>query len=565
MRRAIPFFIVLIAISSGSLFFRLGSLPLSGADEPRYARIAQEMREQGKWVTPLLEGKPWLEKPPLLYWITIPFYSMFGIGETAARLGPALCGLITALSIFWLGSTLWSGRAGFLGAAILLTSLGFIGFGRSATTDMPFTCCLTLALAILAHAERLSRDRTMGSGSRALLWLILSAYVLLGLAVLAKGPVAVILAAGIMLIVWLLDEHGGLFRRWLAVPGIAVTAGVTIPWFWLAFKQNGFAFVATFFINHNLARYITGIHHHSQPFFYYVPVLLALFFPWSGWIPLLISKSPLQVLRRRREWDISMVFLTCWFLLPIVFFSLSDSKLAGYILPSLPPLALILGVHLSRPVDSGRLRAAAVVDLLLSLGMAIAAPLAFQKEYGGAWKTGLLLSVVILIPAIFSAAFKFRGKSLHALAATLAQGLILVMVLAQFAFPVLGAYHSTRDIARRALELRQSGEPIFTYRFFHHTLHYYTGYAVAGKLDDAQSLVQFVREHPGCLAVTNADGMKEIFGLEDISGVLLGEQGNLRLLRLIAKERSFSSRRDVVKSARQGSDGKLTGLNYSSH
>jgi hypothetical protein len=370
-------------------------------------------------------------------------------------------------------------------------------------------------------------------------------------AALAKGPVAVILAAGIMLSVWFLDDRGGLFRKWLVIPGIVLAAAVSIPWFCLAFKQNGFAFIATFLINHNFARYVTAIHHHSQPFFFYIPVLLALFFPWSSWLPLSISKSSVQALRRWREWDISMVFLACWFFLPPIFFSLSGSKLAGYILPSIPPLALITGIYISRAIPNiriavgigigissltSRLRASAILDLILSVGMAVAAPIMFQKEYGGAWKTGLLLSAAILIPALFSIVFKFRGKPLHAFVATLAQGLLLVVVLAQFAFPVLGNYHSTRDIAHRALELRQSGEPIVTYRFFHHTLHYYTGYQVYGKLDDPHSLIQFAREHPGLLVVTDILGMKEILGLKKISAVHLADQGNFRLLRLSIQE-----------------------------
>jgi 4-amino-4-deoxy-L-arabinose transferase-like glycosyltransferase len=533
VQRTIPLLLLLILIACGALFFRLGSLPLLGADEPRYARIAQEMGARGNWVTPLLEGKPWLEKPPLYYWITIPFNSVLGSSETAARLGPALCGLISALAIFWLGSTLWSKRTGFIGAAILLTSLGFIGFGRGASTDMPFTCCLTLALSILcSHVERLS------SAARrdAPLSLALLGYLFLGLAVLAKGPVAIILAVGILLCVWYIDDRGGLFRKWIILPGIIITAAVSIPWFWLVFKQNGFAFISTFFINHNLARYVTGIHHHSQPAYFYIPVLLALFFPWSSWLPLLISKSPLQVIRRWREWDLRMVFLSCWTLFPILFFSLSDSKLAGYILPSLPPLALILGVCISQSVDKTRLRATAIVDLSLSAGMAIAAPLVFQKEYGGAWRTGLLLSAAILIPGILSVVFKFRGKSLYAFGSTLAQGLLIVMALTQFAFPVLGAYHSTRDIAHRALDSRQPDEPIVTYRFFHHTLHYYTGYRVAGEFDDPDSLVHFTHTHPSFLAVTNIDGMNKILSLKEISAVSLADQGNFRLLRLSIRD-----------------------------
>ena len=163
---------------------------------------------------------------------------------------------------------MWTRLAGMLGASMLLTSLGFAGFGRSASTDMPFTCFFTLSMAILAVAI----EKDLG---RKVLW----AYVFLGLAVLGKGPVALILAVGIGLCFWFFDEEEATLRRWHLFPGVLITAAVSIPWFWLAFRQNGYAFIATFFINHNLARYITDIHHHSQPFYFYLPVLLALFFP----------------------------------------------------------------------------------------------------------------------------------------------------------------------------------------------------------------------------------------------------------------------------------------------
>ncbi len=526
------------------MFFRLGSLPLCGPDEPRYARIAEEMGNRGDWVTPVLEGKPWLEKPPLYYWIAIPFYSLFENHEVAARIGSALCALIASFAIFWLGVSRWSQRAGFVAAASLLTSLGFIGFGRSASTDMPFTCCLTLFFAILLSGSD-SANRKAGYLRT------LVAYACLGLAVLAKGPVAIILAGGILLCVWYLDERGGLFRTWMILPGTIITALVSIPWFWLAFKQNGFAFIATFFINHNLARYTTDIHHHSQPFAYYIPVLLGLLFPWTSWLPLLFSRSLLKEIRRWREWDRRMVFLTCWFVFPILFFSISDSKLAGYILPSLPPLALILGIAISNISTGLRLKTSAIVEIILTLGMAVAAPLAFDREYGGAWKTGLLISVAIVVPAIFSIALKMRGRCLQAMRATMVQGILIVLALAQFAFPVLGAYHSTRDIALRALELRQQGEAIITYRFFHHTLLYYTGYQVQEKLDDPDSLLRFAQQHRSFLLVAKADRVKEIQGM-DIASTLLAEQGDIRLLRIGESGLPISSNRKAYREFELG-------------
>lgn len=528
MQRALPSLILLAAVSLGSLFFRLGALPLSGADEPRYARIAQEMHEQGKWITPVLEGKQWLEKPPLYYWMTSPIYSLFNSPETVARIGPAICALIAALAIFWLGATLWTRRAGLFGSLILLTSIGFAGYGRSASTDMPFTCCFTLAMTIFA----LALGKNIG-------WKVMGAYVFLGLAVLGKGPVAIVLAAGIGIFIWFLDDRGITLRRWHILSGITLTAAVSIPWFLLAFRQNGFSFISTFFINHNLARYITNIHHHSEPFYFYFFAVLVLLFPWSGWLLLLISKSPWHCLRRWRQWHSGMLFLSCWFLFPLIFFSLSDSKLAGYILPSLPPLALILGVQLSRwteaAVEPPRLRASVYVYLILSAALAVAAIYFFDKNYGGSWRTGLILSIAILAPALLAFWFGFRGNYLRAFSSTALQGLIIILAIVQFAFPVLGKYHSAKDIAYRALELRQAGEPIVTYRFFHHSLNYYTAYQISRRLDDPESLQKFADAHPSFLVVTKSNEMKSLREIEGILIEPLATQGDFHLVRVFRR------------------------------
>ncbi len=223
----------------------------------------------------------------------------------------------------------------------------------------------------------------------------------------------------------------------------------------------------------------------------------------------------------------------------MIFFSVSESKLAGYILPSLPPLALILGVHLSRwiegSVEPPRLRASASLHLILSLAVAIATPIYFQKEYGGNWKAGLIVSIAMFVPALFTFGFGLGGNCLRAFKATVLQGLVTLLAIAQFAFPVLGAYHSTRDVARLALELRRVGEPIVTYRFFHHTLYYYTGYQIATELDESESLRLFAQAHRNTLVVTNKRGVNEISAMEGLSASLLGRQGDFCLLRIAAK------------------------------
>jgi 4-amino-4-deoxy-L-arabinose transferase-like glycosyltransferase len=514
--------LLLLLIFFVTVLFRLGSLPLTGADEPRYARVAEEMWRAGRWVTPLLEGRPWLEKPPLYYWITIPHYAVLGPSETAARLGPAFCLLLSSLTVWWLGRRLVNPLAGLYAGIILLTAVGFVAFGRSASTDMPFVACLTVSLALFCFA-------IIHTGPAA--GTLLGGYIFLGLAVLAKGPVTAVLVIGMLSLFWWMDEHGGAIRRLRVLPGLLIAAAVALPWFVLAFRENGFAFISVFLINHNLMRYVTDLHHHAEPFYYYVPVFIGLLFPWSGWLPLLVhgirrGKNPGQ------EWSRTELFLFCWFIFPLIFFSFSESKLSGYILPSFPAAALLLGNRLST-VRHDRLFAFSLwFYLAVSVTIAAALVVVFQIRYGGRWQTGLLLAVIALLPAVTVWWRGLRGRIKSLAALTLLQGFILIIGAAQFAFPVLGAYHSTRDIARQALAVREGREPIVTYLFFHHTLNYYTDYQITGDLKEPAAVFRFAQSNSSFLLVTESHRVGDIHSLEGLTVSAKGTQGKLSLLRL---------------------------------
>jgi 4-amino-4-deoxy-L-arabinose transferase-like glycosyltransferase len=529
--------LLLILISLCTFFFRLGSLPFLGSDEPRYARIAQEMSEQGRWITPILEGRPWLEKPPLYYWSTIPFYRMFGMSETTARLSSALLSLVAAYFIYWMGVRLWTRQAGLFGAVLFLTCVGAVAFGRSASTDMPMTACLTATLAILGVAAVQDLEG----------WKVWVGYLFLGLATLGKGPVAPLLVAGIGFLFWLMDERGDFIRRWRIVPGILIMAAVTLPWFWLAFRQNGFAFIAIFIVNHNIARYITDIHHHTQPVYYFLPVLPGLLFPWTAWLLLAWPRSLRKTVQGWRNWDRRVLFLACWILFPFLFFSLSHSKLPGYVLPLLPPLALLIGARIPdrtgvEEMRPGRatplsLHVVAWAHLALASALAVAFPVVFHKGYGESWAAGLPVSAACLVPALFMLYFARHRRAVAAFGATTVQGVILILALAQFAFPAIGRSQSARDIAQQVMAHREGTEPIVTYNYFHHALNYYTGYRVSEDLPDPVVLGQYAASHPRFLVVTETSHVPEISNLEraGCSVVILGDQGRLRLLRVTRK------------------------------
>jgi 4-amino-4-deoxy-L-arabinose transferase-like glycosyltransferase len=518
--------LLLAILAAGTLFCQLGRLPLIGSDEPRYARIAAEMMLENRWVTPTLEGRPWLEKPPLYYWLTMPIFRLAGQGETAARLGPALSALWTALVVYWLGCALWSRLAGLIGASALLTMVGFVAFGRSASTDMPMAACMTTALAILAVAA-VREDQPP--------WKVLAGYVFLGLAILAKGPVALVLAVGIGACYWALRDRWEL-KRWHPIAGFAIVLAVSLPWFWLAFRQNGFGFILVFFINHNLARYVTDIHHHTQPVYYYLPVILGLMFPWTAWLLFSASGNALRSLRRWREWNPADLFLGCWILFPLLFFSIARSKLPGYLVPVLPAVALIVGSKFAGWIEKGSAprRGAALAHALVSAAIGAGVLMALRARYGADWVPPALIGALTLLPALAGAAAAMRSKWRAAFVATVVQGLVAVIAFVVLASPYLARTLSARDIALAALSSRSAGEEIATYRYFHHTLDYYTGYQVAADMESPAALEQFAGQRHRFLVVTEEKWLREIQRIKCCTTQQIAEQGRLRLLRVTA-------------------------------
>ena len=320
------------------------SVGLVGADEPRYAQVAREMMQRHDWVTPTLWGKPWLEKPPLYYWMTgIAYKAVGGVHDWAARM-PSI--VLTTLMVFFI--YFWARRfyRGMELDAALITaaSAAVIGFSRGASMDMPLTVSLTVALlswfAWYAHRNRL--------------WL-LAFYFLIAIATLAKGPVAVFLAGVIIAIFIALRRDWRLLLKTLWPPGVLLFLVVALPWY-VAVQRANPDFFRVFIFQQNLARYTSDLYRHSQPFWYFLPVALLGLAPWVAFVIL-------AVVGAIRDWRFSATqpageadlrtFLAIWFLFPMLFFSFSQSKLPGYILPSIPAATILLADFIRRREEEG--------------------------------------------------------------------------------------------------------------------------------------------------------------------------------------------------------------------
>jgi len=211
------------------------------------------------------------------------------------------------------------------------------------------------------------------------------------------------------------------------------------------------------------------------------------------------------------------------------------SKLAGYILPILPPLALLLGVRFAGWWQSSGKTAgqwAAWLFLGFTAVLAASAPVAFDRTFDGDWRAGLWIACAAIIPGSVAFLFARRGRWKQAFVATGAQAVILVITVVVAAYPALGNHYSTRGIARAALRLREPGEAIATYRFFHHTLYYYTGYQISEEFQDSTYLKRFVAGHRQILLVTEAARIPELERIKDLEITVLSTQSNFRLIRV---------------------------------
>jgi predicted ABC-type exoprotein transport system permease subunit len=171
------------------------------------------------------------------------------------------------------------------------------------------------------------------------------------------------------------------------------------------------------------------------------------------------------------------------------------------------------------------------LSAVFSLAFAIAAPLYFQKAYGN-YMIGMVIGAVILIVSLIGLALNQWSKKNRIFETCVLQGFLAIVITVQIAFPIVGTYHSAREIALKALEVQRRGEPIVTYGYFHHSLNFYTRYTIAGDLYDPGTIYRFAQQYPSSLVVTTIDGPKTLLGVPNFSFSLLGRQGDLRLFRM---------------------------------
>lgn len=337
--------VLLIAGFCAFLFFYgAGQFGLIGADEPRYAQVAREMLERHDWITPVLGGRAWLEKPPLYYWQAMLAYSILGVTDFAARIPGAIDATLLVVAVYLFFRKFRRGVE--VDAALITASCaGVIGYAHAASMDMALAATFSIGLlAWWAWREDAKR-----------IYLALF-YICMALGMLAKGPVAPFLAAAVFVLFAVFTRELRLVVKTLWLTGILLFCVIALPWY-VAVQMRNPQFFREFILQHNLARFSSNLYHHPEPFWYYLPVAVLALLPWTVFVIAAFVESVRVWWAERKsapaEPDFELqfrVFVCCWLVVPVAFFSISQSKLPGYILPAVPAGAVLLAEYLRRHV-----------------------------------------------------------------------------------------------------------------------------------------------------------------------------------------------------------------------
>jgi 4-amino-4-deoxy-L-arabinose transferase-like glycosyltransferase len=454
-----------------SLFFgfMLGNRPLSVPDEGRYVEIPREMVATGDYLTPRLNGVKYLEKPPLFYWLESLSIQLFGLKEFTLRLWPALFALLGCLAVYGAGKRLYGRRSGLIAASVLATSVLYYALSRVIILDMPVSVLLTVALLSFL----VGTHETPGLKRRLFLW---SFYAFAALAVLTKGLIG-ILIPGIIIGAWIVILGEWRVLRTMYLPsGIMLFLLITVPWHILAGRANP-EFFNFYFIHEHFQRYLTKIHARYKPVWYFIPVLLGGIFPWTPFLAQAVKFSTPSSWRERHEHR-DALFLMLWAGLVFLFFSASDSKLIPYILPVLPPLAILIGRYLSHAWDGGELPGLrpgyiglVVLSIVIAVGIAITPHYRTDMNERKLHSYFYLLAVVLGAGALTTYVLHRRKNFKWAFPA-LVLSTALFLLVADSTVPQL----DTRSVKSLAVTLKQRlqpGDEIISYNTYYQDIPVY--------------------------------------------------------------------------------------------
>ncbi|MBI3095954.1 MAG: glycosyltransferase family 39 protein [Rhodocyclales bacterium] len=447
---------------------------LINPDEGRYSEIPREMVASGDWLTPRLNDIKYFEKPALQYWATATAFTVFGEHHWTARLWPALTGFLGVLFTAFATARLFGLQAGLIAGAVLAGSVLWNVIGHVNTLDMGVSFFLAAAVFALCLGQRDESDLS-GDSRESRRWQD-AAWVLLALAILSKGLIGLVLPAATVVAYTLWQRDWGFILRIRPLRGLLILLAITAPWF-IAVSLANPEFAHFFFIHEHFQRFLTKAHGRYQPIWYFIPILLIGMLPWLGSLAQGLAAGSRREAGRRFQ---PRRFLLVWAVLVFVFFSVSSSKLASYILPIFPALAALIGLHLAGYAASRRsewhalpaILVGAVCLLLVPFVTRFASekvPAALYEAYQPWLYAG---SAALLLGGLLAFWLGRQGRSVAA---------VFALAFGGFAFgqgfllghDTLGSVHSAHDVATAIRPQVAADVPFFSVDTYDQTLQFY--------------------------------------------------------------------------------------------
>ena len=500
----------LLLLAALTFFAGLGRGAITDSDEAFYAESSREMVASGDWVTPYYNYEPRFQKPVLYYWLTSATYLVTGASEMGARFWAAMAGVGLVLVTAAAGRRWYDETTGLLAGAIVATNFGYFSIGRMALPDLPLTFCITLAIwaALVSTLEQERSPRKF----------VILAALGLGLGFLMKGPVGVIIPAIVIVPVLMIERRSIGLNPDDIVLGFVVFVAVAMPWYVLMWMRHGSDYLQSFFVGDNFERFATDRFNDPRPWWFYLPVVAGGLLPWT---PLALTwLGPMtQLLRGRRAVGTIDLRLLMWAVFPLIFYSLSVGKQPRYVLPVLPPLALLLASSIVertqewRGLDGVRSmprRALPVIvgSLLSGVFFVTLSVLLYRAQ-------PLLINVQPAYTAVAAYAIAIMGALVIALALTrhwrstpvmIALAAAVTLLAVQYGALSSGGDDTVRQMARLVQQHRQNNEEVGTMGVFVRNLVFYSGIKTTD-LIEVDQVRNFLSQPTRALMVVPADTM----------------------------------------------------------
>ena len=517
----------LLLLAALTFFAGLGRGAITDSDEAFYAEASREMVASGDWITPYYNYEPRFQKPILYYWLTSVTYFVTGASETGARLWAALAGVGLVLVTAAAGRRWYDEATGLLAGAIVATNFGYFSIGRMALPDLPLTFCITLAIwaALVSTLEQERNPRKF----------VILAALGLGLGFLVKGPVGVIIPLIVIVPVLMIERRSIGLNPADIVLGFIVFIAVAMPWYLVMWMRHGTDYLRSFFVGDNFERFATDRFNDPRPWWFYLPVVAGGLLPWT---PLALAwLGPLtQFVRGRRAVGTIDLRLLLWALLPLAFYSISIGKQPRYVLPVLPPLALLLASSIVERTQEWRghdgvrsmpRRATPVIlgSLVSGVFFVTLAVLLYRAQ-------PLLINVQSIYTAIASYAIAIMGALVivTALSKNWRSAPVMIAIAAAVTLPAVqygalssGGDDTVRQMAKLVQEHRTGNEEVGTMGVFVRNLVFYSGIKTTDLITDDQ-VRDFLSQPKRALMVVPAETMDR---LERERGMKVNRVGEL--------------------------------------